>query len=234
MRSSHRIALAYLILSILWILLSDQFLYVLFPDHFHTISLYKGWAFVTASACVLFVFLRREECRRDSVESQLQQTSITDSLTGLRNRAALISHLDHALKTAIRLRGTFGLVFIDVDDFKTVNDQKGHIVGDDYLKAIAQRISENVRSSDIPARFGGDEFVVYAPNGDDLTVLAHRLLDAFNEPVIVKGEAMKASISIGVARYPENGDSIDSILVSADQAMYSAKQSGKGCVRESS
>jgi len=232
MRPSFRIALTYFILSVLWILLSDKILFAVFPDAFHTVSLYKGWLFVCLSAFLLFTLLKHDETRRDGVEAKLKQTAVTDPLTGMCNRLALMSHLEHALHTAQRNHSTFGLIFIDVDNFKHINDTKGHTTGDSFLRMIALRIADNVRSSDIPARFGGDEFVVFVNNSEDLDALSHRLRDAFLEPFAISHMKLKASISIGTAKYPDHGSDIDSIIHAADGAMYKAKASGRGCIHD--
>jgi diguanylate cyclase (GGDEF)-like protein len=232
MHVSARIALTYLILSILWILLSDKVLFALFPDYFNLISLYKGWAFVSLSALILYIFIRREELRRDQAEDQLIKASITDALTGLRNRPALLSHLDHALTVAHREQRGFGILFIDIDNFKTINDSKGHTAGDAFLSGVADRLKCCTRSSDICARFGGDEFVIFVSNDADLDTLAHRLVDSFQQPIETDFGKISATVSIGVAKYPIHGENIDQLIHAADTAMYQAKAAGRAQVAE--
>jgi len=229
-KHSTRIAIGYLGLSILWIAVSDPLFAALFPQSFPTISLYKGWIFVAATALLLKLWLGAEEARRDEVEARLQESAIVDPLTGLHNRAAFIDHLDHALRLAAREERRFGLLFIDVDNFKSVNDGHGHAIGDGLLREVARRIAETVRASDVAARLGGDEFVVLVDNGHDLAILGARLLAAMRHPYVIEDTPIVATVSIGYARYPDHGSTPDALLHAADVAMYRAKNEGRDCL----
>jgi len=226
-RQSTRIAIGYLGLSILWIAVSDPLLSTLFPEAFPTISLYKGWVFVAATALLLKLWLATEERRRDVVLAKLQESAVTDVLTGMRNRAAFIEHLEHAVRLAARESRAFGLLFIDVDNFKSVNDAHGHAIGDGLLREVARRIAATIRAADIAARLGGDEFVVLVDNGHDITVLSARLLAAMRHPFVIEGIPLVVTVSIGLSRFPEQGATADALLHAADVAMYRAKAEGR-------
>ncbi len=224
---SSRIALGYLGLSALWIGASDSLFAALFPESYPTISMYKGWGFVAVTALLLKFWLATEERRRDEFETRLRETAVTDALTGMRNRAAFIEHLEQTVLRARREERRFGLLFIDLDDFKQVNDTLGHAIGDELLREVARRIAATVRESDVAARLGGDEFVVLVDNCTDIQILAERLLGALRRPFAIDGHALDTTASIGAALYPEHGvDGID-LMRSADLAMYRAKAEGR-------
>jgi diguanylate cyclase (GGDEF)-like protein len=123
-------------------------------------------------------------------------------------------------------------MFIDLDDFKTVNDTLGHAVGDELLRAVTVRLSACVREQDLVARLGGDEFAVLLrgrPRAEEAAVdVARRILDAFQTPVVVGGEDMRAGLSLGVATSDHSGDRTEDLMRDADVAMYEAKEAGKG------
>jgi diguanylate cyclase (GGDEF)-like protein len=155
-----------------------------------------------------------------------------DDLTGLANRAALAERLAASFNqdTAIRTRDE-GLLFIDVDDFKDVNDSLGHEGGDALLIQLAERIRSSVRSQDLVARLGGDEFAVVVMNNDDGTPatgpVAERIYEALSEPFLIGGRPLRVSLSIGAAqRTPDTAD-VRELLRQADSAMYRAKHGGK-------
>ena len=166
------------------------------------------------------------------VDTMLHQ-ALHDALTGLPNRALFTDRLQHAL-TQARRRGTqCGVIFLDLDRFKTVNDSLGHTAGDELLVALARRIDESLRSADTPARLGGDEFAVLL---EDLTsveeavLVADRIDEALATPVVIQGREvfMKASVGIAVG---QAGTGASELLRQADVAMYRAKAEGKGRAR---
>jgi diguanylate cyclase (GGDEF)-like protein len=123
---------------------------------------------------------------------------------------------------------------LDLDRFKAVNDSMGHDVGDQLLKAVGKRLSSTMRKSDTVARIGGDEFVLVLPQipqADEAAKFAQRALDAFREPFVCDGHRLHITTSIGVAVYPEGGKDIESLLKSADTAMYWAKEQGRDIYR---
>ena len=182
---------------------------------------------------VIAVFAR-DISERKILEEQLAHQATHDDLTGLANRASLVAELDRAAARAERSGQGLGLLFIDLDRFKSVNDTLGHRVGDVVLQQVATRLLQATRDTDLVARNGGDEFVVLAEEAGDVTVvarLAERIQDALSEPVTFDDDVIPVSASIGVA-WLEPGDphTLDQ-LRDADVAMYHAKSSGPGQIR---
>ncbi|MEE4660366.1 MAG: EAL domain-containing protein [Halieaceae bacterium] len=167
-------------------------------------------------------------------EQKLFRQAHYDALTGLPNRMAFLDRLQLGLNRAARQSGTLGIMFVDLDNFKLVNDSLGHAVGDEYIKAIADRFKACLRADDTVSRLGGDEFVITAVGAEDhdLTVasvsqVARRILDAASTAVSIQGHGLRCSASIGIAIYPRDGDNPEDLLRSADTAMYHAKGKGK-------
>ena len=158
-----------------------------------------------------------------------------DQLTGLASRSRLTERLEHAVTRARRNRNHCGVLFFDFDRFKVVNDSLGHDVGDELLCSIAERMRENLREVDTPARFGGDEFVVLLEDIDGAAsakLVADKLLGVFNEPHQIQGHSLISTASIGVVT-SEHADSTGlELLGYADAAMYEAKRRGRACVVE--
>jgi diguanylate cyclase (GGDEF)-like protein len=150
-----------------------------------------------------------------------------DSLTGVPNRQLFNDRLTQALAHARRTGAQLGVLFVDVDRFKGVNDSLGHAIGDQLLKAIAERLMASTRAGDTVARLGGDEFAVILPQlggTDHGEVVARKLLDVLREPHTLEPHHVNVSCSIGLAVYPSDGGSQDELLRSADAAAYHAKQ----------
>jgi diguanylate cyclase (GGDEF)-like protein/PAS domain S-box-containing protein len=164
---------------------------------------------------------------RKALEEQLTHQAFHDSLTGLPNRALFADRVTHAL-TRSRGDETIGVLFIDIDDFKTINDSLGHAAGDALLVEVAQRLRASLRPSDTPARLGGDEFAILVEDVDDpsgLVTVAERVLEALREPFDVGGAASHARASVGIA-VGRPGQSAGDLLRNADLAMYRAKAAG--------
>lgn len=160
----------------------------------------------------------------------IQQMATHDSLTGLPNRASLADTMTHVIATSARADSRFGILFIDLDHFKAINDTLGHPTGDQLLREIGRRLRTAVRDSDLVARLGGDEFVVMAEQvGDskDLDELADKLLAVVSEPMMLQGHEVKVSASIGMAWFPDDGRDVQNLLSNADMAMYKAKSGGR-------
>lgn len=171
---------------------------------------------------------------RRNAEQQAIYLAHHDPLTGLANRALFSDRFEQALNLAKREQRLLALMFLDLDDFKPINDTYGHAVGDILLKEAAQRMEQSVRKSDTVARLGGDEFVILLPgyNGiDDALLVANKLIVSLSEPFLIDGKNMTISASIGVATYPEHGDDAFMLFRHADRAMYKAKELGKNCVQ---
>jgi diguanylate cyclase (GGDEF)-like protein/PAS domain S-box-containing protein len=163
-------------------------------------------------------------------QQQLERIAHYDSLTGLPNRVLLADRMSQAMAQAQRRNTSLAIAYLDLDGFKTVNDQHGHATGDDLLVVISKRIKSALREADTLARIGGDEFVallVDMDTADDWKVVIGRLLQAAAEPIAVGEAVLQLSASIGIAIYPEDGQDADLLLRHADQAMYLAKQAGK-------
>jgi diguanylate cyclase (GGDEF)-like protein/PAS domain S-box-containing protein len=153
-----------------------------------------------------------------------------DTLTGLPNRNLLQDRLTQAIKKASRDDKVLGVMFIDVDKFKSVNDSLGHDAGDMLLKMIAQRMRQSIRDTDTVARLSGDEFIVLldgCKDSSDIFVAIKKLVASFQEPFILGNESFKITTSIGVSVYPHDGESASKLLKNADIAMYKAKSKGR-------
>lgn len=183
-----------------------------------------------ASSLADFLSLALSASGRIQAQEQLQHLANFDRLTALPNRAMFHDRLTHALRKAERSQREIGLLFVDVDRFKAINDSLGHHSGDRVLRAIAKRLVRCVRKSDTVARLGGDEFTVILEELDDLdTVLAvcERILETVAEPLVLGENEITLTCSIGIAMYPEDGVDPDVLLQNADTAMYRAKQTGR-------
>jgi diguanylate cyclase (GGDEF)-like protein/PAS domain S-box-containing protein len=166
---------------------------------------------------------------RKKAEEEVQHLAHYDPLTGQPNRFLLQERLQHALIQAQRDENKVGVLFVDLDRFKWVNDTLGHACGDQLLQKVAKKMQDCVRQGDTVARFGGDEFVVilYGFNSDDEPPhFAQRFLETLSQPVNLKGIEVFNSASIGIAIYPMDGRDVETLLRNADTAMYSAKEHG--------
>ena len=172
--------------------------------------------------------IMRDISERKQLEAQLTRQAFHDALTGLANRALFRDRVQHALAGASRHPTGVGVLFLDLDGFKTVNDSLGHASGDHLLLAVSQRLLSCVRPGDTVARLGGDEFAVLVDEASEsvATAAATRILTALDEPVTIDGRAVGVSASIGVV-LGDIGDDADELLKRADTAMYAAKAAGK-------
>lgn len=174
--------------------------------------------------CPIYWLLIDIYARYQEEFNSMQRLALTDPLTGLANRRRMQEHLEDALK-----KENFALLLMDLDHFKQINDHYGHAVGDEVLVEVASRLSRSLRNDDIVARWGGEEFLLFAPKIPDTQAgqMAERILHTIqSEPI---GGRIPVTLSIGVALYQE-GDTLDTLLARADQAMYRAKFSGRNQV----
>jgi diguanylate cyclase (GGDEF)-like protein len=162
--------------------------------------------------------------------SDLRHRSEFDLLTDVHNRFSMERFVDHQIEVARENAGIFGLIYIDLNDFKQVNDIYGHQVGDLYLQETASRMKRQLRGADMLARLGGDEFAVVLPmvhSHAEVEEIAHRLERSFDAPFTFDGYVLQGTASLGIALYPEHSTTRDGLLSSADAAMYVAKQTRK-------
>jgi len=167
-------------------------------------------------------------------QDNLEHLALHDMLTGLPNRRLFQERMEQAVERGRRSGEGFALLFIDLDNFKDINDQWGHEAGDAALKEIAQRLAAATRKVDTVARLGGDEFVVLLNNPADrgqIASIARQLLDCMRSPIPFGPLSMRVSFSIGIAQHPEDGDTASGIVSSADHAMYLAKTDGRNSFR---
>ncbi|HEX2946471.1 MAG TPA: GGDEF domain-containing protein [Clostridia bacterium] len=175
--------------------------------------------------------LKKVEKELEIERAKAMDLATHDFLTGLPNRILLEDRFGYAAEHAEKTRETFSVMCMDLDNFKVVNDKKGHNVGDRLLKEIAGRMTGAVRETDTLTRIGGDEFILLTTNIKnkiDAEIIAKRVLDTFNEPFEALGDSdIRPGVSIGIAFYPQNGISLNELIKSSDNAMYIAKNSGK-------
>ena len=164
----------------------------------------------------------------------LKRASLHDPLTGLPNRGYLGQHLSEVIACARTQAFQVGLIFIDMDRFKEINDRHGHAAGDSLLVELSERLRSSIRDSDFVARFGGDEFViVISPQGDSLAIerLPERIRVSLDRPVrLPEGHELSVSITMGTAIFPHHADTVAGLIRAADHAMYRAKAMGRGSV----
>ncbi len=173
---------------------------------------------------------RKIEAQLLEKQQRLDRLAHHDQLTGLPNRLFLADHLPAAIEEARRRKVTLAVLFIDLDRFKHVNDTHGHEVGDKLLQAVAQRITEAVRSEDVVVRMGGDEFVVVlnvVKNTNQVHETASRITSALGAPLEIDGKPLVTTASVGVSMFPRDGEDVGALLRHSDTAMYQAKERGR-------
>ncbi|UGQ48196.1 bifunctional diguanylate cyclase/phosphodiesterase [Massilia endophytica] len=187
------------------------------------------WQVVGVEGGVVAIVRDISERKRD--EARIVHMAHHDALTGLPNRSLIGDRLQQAILQADRQHQSLLVAFIDLDSFKLVNDSMGHTAGDELLKVVAARMVHCVRRNDTVGRFGGDEFVLVLPQqhgtGGDAAPLLEKILESVVQPIMLGGQEVQVSCSIGVAVFPQDGADADTLLMNADAAMYRAKELGK-------
>lgn len=186
-----------------------------------------------------WVAIERDITERKQTENKIEQLAFYDSLTELPNRRLLIDRLKHQLVSCTRSRKHGALFFIDLDNFKNLNDSLGHDIGDLLLIKVAQRLSQCIRKSDTASRFGGDEFVLMLPDLSEIyqqaykqtNMIGDKIITAFATPFLLKGTNHYITPSIGVTLFSNEDKEVERLLKNADLAMYQAKAAGKNSIR---
>jgi diguanylate cyclase (GGDEF)-like protein len=188
---------------------------------------------LTVLVLLIFQYLVGELLKSKQRGEQLHRVATTDELTGLPNRERFRSRLDETIATANATDQKFAVMLLDLDRFKEVNDTLGHHYGDELLRDLGPRLAEAVGPDGLVARLGGDEFAVLpgdcTTETEELEAIAERLIRCVQQPVLVDEMTLEVGVSIGVARFPRDGDDPHSLLRSADVAMYAAKEAHAGC-----
>lgn len=167
---------------------------------------------------------------RKQMEETIKHHAFHDALTGLPNRLLFLDHLILALKQASRDHHMVAVMYLDLDNFKEINDSLGHAAGDELLTAVAQRLKTCLRDSDTITRIGGDEYSILlskADSEDDVTMITKKVALACNQPFVIDHHSIHTSVSIGISLYPSDGKDPEALIKNADLAMYAAKKQGK-------
>ncbi len=178
-----------------------------------------------------FICIGHDITEQKQAEQNILELAYYDNLTGLPNRTLLQDRLLHAISQTRRSELKTGVLFLDLDRFKTVNDTMGHSVGDELLKQVAQRLKDSIRDADTVARQGGDEFVVVLNGiqyGRQVAAVAAKIITALAQPFQVGGQSLQSGVSVGISLFPDDGQDVNTLLKNADMAMYQAKESGRG------
>ena len=188
-----------------------------------------------ANKQLLFAALRAETTAENAIITldEVTRSGQRDALTDIPNRALMLDRLESAIATARRHRTRIAVLFLDLNDFKAINDTLGHSVGDEVLKLVARRLQSIVRDSDTVSRYGGDEFLVLLPEvtqESDAAVVATKILAALAAPSQVGDHVLHLSASVGISIYPEDGADTQTLIKRADAAMYSSKRRARGGV----
>lgn len=176
------------------------------------------------------LIVMRDISNQKEVENVIYQLAFHDPLTNLPNRRLFMNHLRNEMMDQKAAKTNLSVLFIDLDDFKTINDKWGHDIGDYVLIEVAERIQSAIRTSDVAARFGGDEFVVLLKDVRDkeqAITIVERMLDKFKKPITKEDQQYSITSSIGVAHYPDHGNSAEGLIKNADTALYHVKDRSK-------
>ena len=200
-----------------------------FPAELNAAALVNGKNYVQGAVLVF-----QDITERKKLEEQLTQMAKYDNLTGLANRALFKEFLHMSLARSERRGKSTGVMYLDLDHFKEINDTLGHDAGDALLVSVANRLQECVRDGDMVARLGGDEFAIVlddVANPGDAELIAKKILEQFSKPHDLSGELRKVGTSIGIATSSHSGDDPELLIKAADDAMYVAKKSGRNGYR---
>lgn len=200
------------------------------------ILLVSGWSvwFIVSDLRKALFQLREQVQKYEVSQEHLTHISRHDALTGLPNRSFERERTEQAISHARRTHSRVAFLFVDLDNFKAINDSLGHAAGDNFLQQVAHRLRMSVRESDTVSRHGGDEFVIALTEvGDaqDISSAAAKILDCLTQPIALKETEIVTSCSIGISLFPDDGSDYESLLRCSDIAMYQAKESGRNAYR---
>ncbi|WP_367569147.1 EAL domain-containing protein [Lacrimispora sp.] len=197
---------------------------------FAFVSATKKWQDEELRTLKIIANIFADGLRKVEVENEISYMAYHDHLTGLANRRLFRDRLSQAIALAKRTEKMVGVIFIDLDSFKTINDTLGHEGGDVLLKVISEKLSNSVRQSDTVSRFGADKFLVMINNLSyerDIISMIENMMLILNQPLVVDGQEFNLTTSAGIAMYPFDGTETDSLIKNADIALYKAKEKGK-------
>ena len=209
------------------------------PTCFELCVLQHGGHEFSAEICISDMLLRGQHrfiitlqdiTQRKKAEDEILRLATYDLLTGLPNRSLLEDRIKREIQASQRNHKCFAVVYIDLNDFKSINDSLGHDVGDALLKVVAKRLSSCLRGKDTVARQGGDEFIIILSDTihvDDASIVAQKILDALGNAYLIKGHELHSSANLGIAHYPGDGQDVITLLRNSDAAMYEAKSLGR-------
>jgi diguanylate cyclase (GGDEF)-like protein/PAS domain S-box-containing protein len=203
----------------------------IFHKHGHRVELSVNTMPIVIDQEIVGVYgIAKDITEKKRAEHLINHMAYHDSLTDLPNRRLFKDRLTQALEQTIAHEEQLAILFIDLDRFKIINDSLGHAFGDLVLQCVAERLSSCVREHDLVARMGGDEFTVLLPklaDSEDVLGIAQRLLETINQPMEINGQELHITPSIGISRYPQDGQDTETLMKHADTAMYKAKETGK-------
>lgn len=197
---------------------------------FHAVKDEKILAYSTSNMIQMIGNHVTHSLLKVAAEKELSHMAYFDNLTGAPNRLLFNKRLEDAIEQASRCNRLVGLIYLDLDLFKTVNDIMGHDVGDTFLKQVAQNLSSCLNDDDTLARFGGDEFLIFIPqavHSDEIINTANRIIEMFSQPIQVEKHEFSVTASMGISFFPMDGDSPEELVRNADLAMYRSKEYGK-------
>lgn len=247
-----KISLVYLIFGFIWIFFSDDIISTYIANdklELRYLQTYKGWFYVMFTAAMLYYMIKRisriiyrtelsnersykklavsEKKIKESMK-QIKKFAYYDFLTGLPNKAFMFEKIDNLLK--YDEKNTFSLLFLDLDNFKMINDILGHDYGDELLKTIANKLKKCIDKGDILARLGGDEFLILLTHKLDkerVETIAGKIINLFSRQCSLSGKEFSITASMGIVRYPYDGKDVQTLYKNADTAMYQVKEKGK-------
>ena len=197
---------------------------------FDAVKRKKTWSVEHQEALQIIANIVSDAMVKVEAEKKINFMAYYDALTGLSNRTYFNLQLDKMIALANRKEKLIGILFLDLDEFKSINDTMGHNSGDQILIEVSKRLSQTVRKSDVVCRFGGDEFLVMLPQMDELEqikITTEKIMEALKKPIKIKEQNFYVTASCGVSIYPTDGHSAENLIKSADLAMYESKGSGK-------